>query len=120
MSKRIKERTKQLAAQEVAIKKKLLGKSGGLKSKANKVGKTALVGGLATLLIYGLYKAFFQGETKSKKSKVQGRSTSAIVTEKLMIFLLPYLGKVLDSFLEKKVNKPSASSEAKEESPSEG
>ncbi|MEP5614260.1 MAG: hypothetical protein ABJP45_18560 [Cyclobacteriaceae bacterium] len=120
MSKKIKERTKQLATKEVALKKKLMGTSGGIKSKANKVGKTALIGGLITLLIYGLYKAFVQGETKSKKSKVQGQTSSGIITEKLTTFLLPYLGKVLDGFLDKKASKPSVvSAEAKEETPSE-
>ena len=119
MSKKIKERTKQLASQEKAIKKNLLGKSGGLKSKANKIGKTALIGGLVTLLIYGLYKAFFQGEYKPKKGKVQGQTTSGIVTEKLTTFLLPYLGKILDGFLEKKVSKSSNESEVKEESSSQ-
>ena len=72
MSKKIKERTKELATKELAIKKKLLGKTGGIQSKASKVGKTALIGGLAALIIYGLYKAFFQGETKAKKSKSYG------------------------------------------------
>ncbi len=102
MSKKIKQRTQELAAKEKAIKKKLLGKSDSLQSKASKVGKTALIGGLVTLLIYGLYKAFFQGETKPKKTKVYGKSTSGIVAEKVIVFLLPYLGKVLDNFLEKR------------------
>ncbi len=102
MSKKIKERTRELASKEIAIKKKLLGKKDGLQSKASKVGKTALIGGLAALLIYGLYKAFFQGETKSKKPKMYGKSASGIVAEKVTVFLLPYLGKVLDNFLDKK------------------
>lgn len=119
MSKKIKERTKQLATKEIALKKQLLGQSGGLKSKANKVGKTALIGGIATLLIYGLYKAFFQGETKSKKGKIQGQSTSGIIIEKVASFLLPYLGKVLDGFLEKKVSKSSDDSDEKQKSSSQ-
>ncbi|MEP1094519.1 MAG: hypothetical protein ABJG78_05385 [Cyclobacteriaceae bacterium] len=120
MSKKIEERTKELATREIALKKKLMGSSEGIKSKANKVGKTALIGGLATLLTYGLYKAFFQGESKSKKSKIkQGQSTSGIITEKLVMFLLPYLGKVLDDFLEKKMSKPLENPEAKEENAAE-
>lgn len=116
MSKKIKERTKQLASKEVAIKKKLLGKSGGIKSKANQIGKTALIGGLIALLIYGLYKAFFQGDSKSKKTKTYGKSTSGIIAEKVTAYLLPYLGKVLDNYFEKKSE---VKSEEQEEEQSE-
>ncbi len=115
MSKKIKERTKELATKEVAIKKKLLGKTDGLQSKASKIGKTALIGGLVALLIYGLYKAFFQGETKSKKTKLYGKSASGIVAEKVTTFLLPYLGKVLDNFLDKRSQAKEQTEENKEE-----
>jgi hypothetical protein len=115
MSKKIKERTKQLASKELALKKKLMGTSGGLKSKAETAGKTALIGGLVALIVFGLYKVFFQSESKSKKSKAVGKSSSAIITEKLMVFLLPYLGKILDDFLRKKLHKSTSDTSDKKE-----
>lgn len=100
MSQKIKERTEELAKREQAIKGKLLGKSGSLKSKANRIGKTALIGGGITLVIYMIYKAFFTESKPSKKIK-GSHSNSGVVTEKLVSFLLPYLGKILDRFFDK-------------------
>ncbi len=115
MSKKIKERTKELADKEATIKKKLLGKTGVLQSKASKIGKTALIGGLVTLVIYALYKAFFQGETKSKKTKTYGTSPSGIVAEKVTTFLLPYLGKVLDNFFDRRSKAKEAEGDQEDE-----
>lgn len=115
MSRKIKERTKQLANRELTIKKKLLGESQGLKSRVNRAGKTALIGGGIALIIYAMYKAFFQNDSKPKKSRV-GRSTSGIVAEKVTTFLLPYLGKVLDDLIDKRKSNKVESSETEEES----
>ena len=101
MSKRIKEKTKELASREIALKKKLLGDSGSLKSKANKTGKIILIGGVSVFILYAVYKSFFQSDEKSRKVRKKN-SISGIVTEKLMGFLLPYLSEFLDTFLGKR------------------
>ncbi|MEQ9405342.1 MAG: hypothetical protein RIM99_17265 [Cyclobacteriaceae bacterium] len=98
MSRKIKERTKQLAAREKEIKKQLLGSSGS-KSKANKIGKTALAGGIAAFILYASYKAFFQTDKKPKKNKAARRSSSGIVAEKVIMLLLPYLAEILENFI---------------------
>ena len=99
MSKKIKERTKQLASREMELKKNLLGKSGS-KSKANKAAKTALAGGVVALILYFIYKSFFQDGKKTKKNKKEN-TISGVATEKFMAFILPYLGQILTSFLTK-------------------
>ena len=102
MSKKIKEKAIELASRESEIKKKLFGKSGELKSKANRLGKTALIGGGIALVIFGLYKAFFQGEAKPKKNRGPDKSVSGIIAEKITVFILPYLGKILDNLFDNK------------------
>lgn len=114
MSKKIKERTKQLASKEKDLKKKLVGKTGGLKSKAEMVGKTALIGGLIAIIVYGAYKAFIQGDSKPKK-RAQQSSASGVVAEKVTTFLLPYLGKILDEFVIKRLGKSKSEPKKEEE-----
>lgn len=109
MSKKIKERTKQLASREIELKKNLLGKSGG-KSKANKAAKTAVAGGIIAVVLYFVYRSFSQEGKKPKKSK-KTSPVSGVVTEKFLAFILPYLGELLTSFL----NKPKESKNSKEE-----
>ncbi len=98
MSKRIKERTKELASKEMSIKKKLIGESGSFKSKANQIGSFALLGGGIALGVYVFYKVFFQDSEKLGKKKKEA-TTSQIRAEKLIVFLMPYLGKFLDRLL---------------------
>ena len=92
MSRKIKERTKELALQEKRLKSQLIGGSNSLKSKANRVGKLALIGGVATLGIYAIYRIFFQDEPPKKKKKV----SSSNLSEKIIVFLLPYVGKLFE------------------------
>lgn len=110
MSKKIKERTQALASREKAIKDKLVGKSS-LSSKANRIGKMALIGGVVALVLYAIYKSSFQGEKKSKKKTKGEKSASAAFTEKVATLALPYIGKFLerlmsDSKEEKKEEEP--------------
>ena len=118
MSKKIKERTKELKGEEARLKKKLVGKSNNLTSKATKVGKTALIGGIVVLILYSIYKLFIEDDKKKGKKTKEKASGSNVVTERLTAFLLPYLGKILDNFFEKRTKKeePKEEKESNKES----
>lgn len=101
MTKTLKERKRELAMREEALKEELDLNSDGLKEKAKHVGKIALVSGGVALLGFWIYKAFFEEESDekpSKKSKKRKKATKDL-TSKLSAMAMPYLGKVLDSFL---------------------
>lgn len=110
---KIKERSKQLASREKELKKKLVGGSS-TKSKTSKIAKTALAGGAVALVLYIVYRSFFQEDKKPKKNK-RSKSASGAITEKLIAFILPYLGELISGFLNRS-NKSSNDQEVLDES----
>ncbi len=118
MSRKIKERTKELAAKEAELKSTLLGRSSNLQSKANRVGKVAIVGGITTLMIYMVYRSVSDSENEEKPKKAKYvRTASSVIAEKLIVFLLPYLGKFLDRLLSDfSADRSSSKQETEEES----
>ena len=116
MSQKIKEKAAELASREAEIKRNLLGQSKNAQSKATRIGKTAIYGGLVTLLIYMIYKSFRSDrEEKSEKTLRPRPQTSGIITEKVVTFGLAYLGKFLDRYLEETAKKKKAQSDVPEE-----
>lgn len=100
MSQKIKERAEALASKEAEIKKKLLGQSKDAQSKINRIGKTALFGGIAALILYLMLRPSSpNSEAKNKQVTPTKAGTSAIIVDKVVTFVLAYLGRFLDQYL---------------------
>lgn len=93
MSDKLAKKVKSLSEKEVELKKKLETSGDELSVKFRSIGKIALVSGLASLLVYWVYKAFFQTSTpstvQSKSSKMPSRllaSLSAYALPQMITF----------------------------------
>lgn len=107
MSKTIKDRRKELQAREEALKSQLATNEDDLRSKAKSAGKIALATGAAAVLVYWIYKAFFDDDKPKKKKK---RSKRSFLKGTLMTYALPHITAFLDDFLDisdlkKEINK---------------
>ncbi len=99
MSRKFKKRVAELATREAEIKRSLLGKSKKCKSRVRRIKKNALYGGVLTLAFYLIYKSFRPDRERPVSSSRKTFNTKGMMTEKIILFMLNYLGKIVEGYL---------------------